>query len=307
MRKFTDWDNISDDEIRIIGDRKSTKPRRSRWVIVPISVLIIGLIVLLSFISINQNQSIEENEAPSLFEPTEEIESLTGEIAEEPRNERFGREVADTVRGFCEIRDTIINDVSLRIFIPHNARASLHLGKLDKADTTIIYAAQAADVRADNGGIVGAFVLKGKPLAWGLSKRGYCAIIDDVVTVGVADNSTLFERATETEGYFFRQYPLVENGTLVDNAPKGKTIRRALCDRRGEIFMVESQSAESFHDFAQALTDLGCDNAIYLVGSSAYGWEVDKEDVKHEFGEDNYYTGRHRAPKNITYIVWMRE
>lgn len=46
MRKFTEWDNIGDDEIRIIGDRKSTKPRR-RWVIVPISVFIIGLIVLL--------------------------------------------------------------------------------------------------------------------------------------------------------------------------------------------------------------------------------------------------------------------
>ena len=125
MRKFTDWDNIGDDEIRIIGDRKSTKPRR-RWVIVPISVFIIGLIVLLSFISIKQYQPIEESEAPSLFEPTEEIESLTDEIAEEPRNERLGREVADTVRGFCELRDTMINDVSLRLFIPHNARATLH-------------------------------------------------------------------------------------------------------------------------------------------------------------------------------------
>ena len=60
MRKFTEGDNIGDDEIRIIGDRKSTKPRRSRWVIVPISVLIIGLIVLLSFISIKQYQPIED-------------------------------------------------------------------------------------------------------------------------------------------------------------------------------------------------------------------------------------------------------
>ena len=48
MRKFTEWDNIGDDEIRIIGDRKSTKPRR-RWVIVPISVFIIGLIVFIVY------------------------------------------------------------------------------------------------------------------------------------------------------------------------------------------------------------------------------------------------------------------
>ena len=34
--------------------------------------------------------------------------------------------------------------------------------------------------------------------------------------------------------------------------------------------MVETTTRESFHDFAQALVDLGADNAIYLVGSSAY-------------------------------------
>ena len=45
---------------------------------------------------------------------------------------------------------------------------------------------QAADIRADNGKIVGAFVLKGDPLSWGLSKRGYCGIIDGKLTVGVA-------------------------------------------------------------------------------------------------------------------------
>lgn len=32
------------------------------------------------------------------------------------------------------------------------------------------------------------------------------------------DNSPLFEAATEKGGYFFRQYPLVDNGVLVDNA-----------------------------------------------------------------------------------------
>jgi len=257
-------------------------------------------------ISKDDSQPTNESKASSPSKATVVAEPTSEDVAEEPRVERLGSEVTDTERGYCERRDTTINDVPLRLFIPHNARASLHLGKLNKADTTIIYTAQAADVRADNGGIVGAFVLRGEPLAWGLSKRGYCAIIDDVVTVGVADNSPLFERATETEGYFFRQYPLVDNGVLVDNAPKGKTIRRALCDRKGEIFMVESLSAESFHDFAQTLVDLGCDNAIYLVGSSAYGWAVDEEGLKHEFGEANYYTGRRRAPKNITYIVWRR-
>jgi hypothetical protein len=178
---------------------------------------------------------------------------------------------------------------------------------MDKNDTTIVYAAQAADERADNGGIVGAFVLKGEPLAWGISKKGYCASINGVVTIGVAENSPLFEQATVHGGYFFRQYPLVSDGQIVENEPKGKSIRRSICDRDGEIFMVETGSKESFHDFSQALVDLGVDQAVYLVGSSAYGWAVDGEGVVHEFGEDNYYKGRRRMPKNTSYIVWRRK
>ena len=65
--------------------------------------------------------------------------------------------------------------------------------------------------------------------------------------------------------------------------------------------------AESLHDFAQALVDLGVDHAVYLVGSSAYGWAIDQEGIRHEFGDNNYYTGRRRMPKNTSYIVWRRK
>ena len=92
----------------------------------------------------------------------------------------------------------------------------------------------------------------------------------------------------------------------IDNEPKGKAIRRAICDRQGEIFMVESGTRESFHDFSQALVDLGVDQAIYLVGSTAFGWAVDESGTIYEFGEDNYYTGRRKMPKNTSYIVWRK-
>jgi hypothetical protein len=176
--------------------------------------------------------------------------------------------------------------------------------KVDREDVNIIYTAEAAFIRADNHAILGAFVLKGEPLAWGLSMRGYCASIDGKVTVGVADNSPLFEEAINRDGYFFRQYPLVDDGKFVANEPKNKSVRRAICERKGEIFMIESLSKESFHDFTQALVDLGVDNAVNLAGSEAYGWAIDSEGVKHEFGTPNFYTGRGRMPKNTNYIVW---
>ena len=42
--------------------------------------------------------------------------------------------------------------------------------------------------------------------------------------------------------------------------------------------VVMSQVPESVHDFAQALVDMNVDNAIYLVGSTSFGYFRDKYD-----------------------------
>ena len=293
---------IRDDQIRIIGEGGKKNPLpRSIWIIILsiLGVIIIGTIVL--FTTKQKEEVVIESieQEPALFEPVK--------LPEPVKPQWIGKDVDSSASGFTEIRDTLINDIPIRIYIPHNAEMSLHIGRMDKEDKEIVYVAQAADIRADNGGIVGAFVLKGEPLAWGLSKKGFCASINGEVTIGVTENSPLFEQATEMGGYFFRQYPLVNNGELVENNPKNKSIRRSICDRQGEIFTVESLSEESFHDFAQSLVDLGVDNAIYLVGSSSYGWATREDGSRHEFGSDDYYAGRRRMPKNTSYIVWRRK
>ena len=309
---MNELEDIRDDQIRVIGSGVRKKPLlRRRWVIVSLLLFAIAVFVLLILLcgGKSRKQSVDEPVAaveevePALFEPVE----VSVELEDDVQTIALGNRADSIAPGYVEFRDTLINDIPLRLFIPHNADMSLHIGKMDYGDTTVVYAAQAADVRADNGGIVGAFVLKGEPLAWGLSKKGYCASINGVVSVGVADNSPLFEQATEQGGYFFRQYPLVSDGVIVENEPKGKSIRRGICDRRGEIFMVETGSAESFHDFSQALVDLGVDHAVYLVGSSAYGWAVNEAGEVYEFGDKNYYGGRRKQPKNTSYIVWRRK
>ena len=177
----------------------------------------------------------------------------------------------------------------------------MFVGKPNENDPSIILAAQAADIRADNKEILGAFVDKGTPLAWGLSKKGFCAIIDGKMTIGTSENSSLFEQATETQGYFFRQFPLVDNGILVENEQKNKSIRKALCSRSGQIFIAATELDESYHDFAQALVDLGVENAISLVGSKyAFGWWIDQDGVKTSFAE-----GWHQF-KMENYVVWRK-
>lgn len=272
--------DIHDDDLRVIGQKKGhqfaeeNKTRKHWWW--SAVVVLICVAASLVFILSGKEENQVQNESGVVFEPMTEVADDSGiELPLLPLGD-----YSDTTltKAYTEhLRDTI-NDIPLDIYIPHNAVPELALGVPDIHDKSIILTTQAADIRADNGKIVGAFVLKGKPLSWGLSKKGYCGIIDGKLTVGVADNSPIFEEATEKGGYFFRQYPLVDNGVLVENEPKGKSIRKALCDRNGEIMVVMSQTPESFHDFAQALVDLKVDNAIYLVGSSSFGYFRDRYD-----------------------------
>lgn len=271
--------DIHDDELRVIGQNRTfhtsdnTKPKRYWWWIA--AVLLVCGIIASVFLFSGKDEEVSESEIV-VFEPMTKSED--DPVAEESLAPLGYYSDTTLTKAYTEhLRDTI-NDIPLDIYIPHNAVPELVLGVPDIHDKSIVLTTQSADIRADNGKIVGAFVLKGRPLSWGLSKKGYCGIIDGKLNVGVADNSPLFEEATEKEGYFFRQYPLVDNGVLVENEPKGKSIRKALCDRNGEIMVVMSQTPESFHDFAQALVDMKIDNAIYLVGSTSFGYFRDRYD-----------------------------
>lgn len=289
-------EDIQDDELRVIGHSEGAVNDSGKKTWLYILAAFLGLIVLGVIIWALFIHKDALDDVPGVFEPENTV-SLDSVVTEKILP--LGDYSDTTSRAFTEHIEMIINDIPLDIYIPHNARASLLIGTPDMSDKGIVLAMQAADIRADNGKINGAFVLAGEPLAWGLSKKGYVAIIDDRITVGVAENSPLFEEATEKGGYFFRQYALVDNGVLVENTPKNKAIRKAICDRNGEIFVVISSSQESFHDFAQALVDLQVDNAVYLVGSDSYGYFRDRFDHFVQLSEK-----RSGGYKYENYIKW---
>ena len=267
-------DNIQDDELRVLGKPSPEEPKKKgfKWYYAVAILLIISGVIFAAV----RLFDVQRNEIVPDFYETELSDTIA--MSETiPVMEKLG-DYTDSSKAYTEHLEMTVNDIPLDIYIPHNAKPRLFIGTPDLNDKNIIFTTQAADIRADNGKINGAFVLAGEPKAWGLSKKGYCGIIDGKITIGVAANSPLFEEATETGGYFFRQYPLVDNGKLVENEPKGKSIRKAICDRGGEILVVMTQEPESFHDFSQALIDLGASNAVYLVGSVSYGYFRDKFD-----------------------------
>ncbi len=283
-----------DNEVYILGTKESDRkqaPSKKLWLILGgavIALLIIACIVLL------------RHKAPVYyFEPESKPAGVTHNTYNVPADTDTSGKPGVAIKGFIETTEETVNDVPLFVYTPHNAEMSLTVGMPDKADSSIVFVAQAADVRADNQDIVGDFVMAGKHLARGTAKTGFCAVIDGSITIGVGDQTPLLQKAIDTKGYFFRQYPLVKDGMMVENNPKNKAVRRALAIRNNQVIMIESNSLESFHDFAQALADMGVNDAIYLVGSIAYGWYYDQNRQRHEFGIEQDH-----MPQNTSYIVW---
>lgn len=282
--------DINDDEIRIISSgsgRKHDRGHKGRvvWLCVVAAVLIVGVSAIF-FMSAGE-AVVEESSAPI----AEAVESTDSPAA-----------ASDTLLAvipYVARQDTVVDGVKLIILTPENATPSLEMGNEVANDSSVVLMAQAADVRADNGEIAGSFVLRGELISKGEAKAGYCSIVNGVLSVGVADATPALEQALVSDGYFFRQYPLVVGGQVVKNKPKGKALRKALVEMNGGIKVVLSENKVSFLDFSQALVDIGARNAIYLVGGSSYGRYTDADGEVYSFGlKSKGSIGK------VNYLVW---
>lgn len=274
--------DMRDDEIRIISSGSVTRPpRRRRTLYIALAVIFAITAAGLTAWLLSDDAETDEVTIPA----PQPLETATPAAPSTP---------AYTVR-----TDTVVNGVPLSIYTPCNATPLLVIGEAALSDTSAVLVAQAADVRGDNGQIAGAYVVRGELVSKGQAKAGFCSIINGDITVGVADATPMLEEALATEGYFFRQYPLVVAGQLVENKPKGRALRKALAEINGRIHVISSPGRLTFHDFSQALVDLGARNAIYLVGASSSGFYVDAQGLRTDF------TTYAPSPyENINFIVW---
>ncbi|MBD5502105.1 MAG: phosphodiester glycosidase family protein [Lachnospiraceae bacterium] len=284
---------ISENEIRIISvkepERHNNKKKHTfrLWFLVILGVLILGCVVFgLTRDADSDNGSFIEETYDTVIDSEPHI---------------IKNETTPGIEGFTIGRDTTLNKKELLILTPEIARPRLIIGNELLNNPNIILATQAADVRGDNGQIAGTFVLNGELISKGEAKAGFCSITDGELTIGVADATPMLEQALTEDGYFFRQYPLVVGGQIVENKPKGKAIRKALAEIGGRTCVVMSKERLTFQDFSQLLVDMGVRNAIYLVGSSSYGFYVNEDGNKILTGE---------KPKseleNVNYIIWEK-
>ena len=295
INKHNDTPDILDDEIRIISSYHyqlssgGPEPRIPWWGLAAVAIIIVLALALVFTIR-----------STSAYEDDEMGEVQITETSQPAVVEDSTLEVVEATVPYTSLTDTIISGRRLTILQPHNAVAKLVIGdSILDADGPVLVA-QAADVRRDNGQIVGAYVINGEMKSRGKSKSGFCAMINNEITIDVAQTTPLLERATEENGFFFRQYPLVYEGEVIENKPKNLSQRKALAILNDEVVVVLSHDKLSFPDFSQTLVNLGVKKAIYLTGSSAYLKARLEDGHTYEFGK--------RATKsyaNSNYIFWQ--
>lgn len=299
MNKDIIQDTMSDDDIRILGggyqQNKNTNktPKRKFSSDVDKKKLLIAALFILIFIILGIFAYL-------IFSKPEKTSLKQGIDAIDSTNVYSEKSVVNTMKqkSVLHIQDTTVNDIPLQIFAPKGCQISLHMGPMLKEEN-IMLQVQAADIRSDKDLPVGAFVYNGELIAKGHSKYGFCAIIGEDVTLGRQLETTLFERAVEENGSFFRQYSLVSSGQLISIPPKGKSLRKALCLRNGELQVIITKDKESYHDFSQALVDLGIEEAISLVGGTSHMmYKNEKGEIVRLVDKSNKYF------QSENYLIW---
>ena len=260
----------SDNEIQVLG--QPTKRSRKKWIwLIPLSLIGGILFVWVLLCTFPQENIVDLRDFKTELNVTVKGEPMF-------------------IESGIEHYSVVENDVSMYVFHMIDMTAELNTDARQYTDDTECFIMQAADIRKDNGKFVGDFVLNGKRLSSGKRKKGYCAIIDGKITIGMSDTDDVMNRCIEKGGSFFRQYPLVSNGIMQENELKGKSIRRALALKGDKLYVFETEYRESMHDFAEALQDIGVTEAISLVGGNKaymYWWQDNELYESYDLSEVN--------------------
>ena len=279
-------DDIGENEIRIIGsqpEQPTSKRRNKKWWI---AIIVVALLLLCAALWI----FVGHKDRQGLVNQTE-----VGMKVDTPALER---------PSYVDIADTIINNVSLRRFIPINAKPKLVMGVIKEIPQQYILGAMAADFGLYKGKyqVVGGFIYHGDMISYSKSKYGFCALLKDTVVIGNALSTSYFEQAIEEKGDFFRQHALVADGKVVNSViARTNALRRSLCRLTdGRICIIDTDMSVSFDSFSEALCQYGVRDAIALMGSgAAVRWAVDEAGRRYIAGADEY-----DFPEVVNYIVW---
>ena len=302
-------ENITDDEIRLIGRKPTMTPKKKRTLILIGVIVAIALLLVILLMLLRQNEKTEE------IVKTAATQTGSQQNADEPQNSVLEADItrsttADSATFSIDISDTVVDGIKLRRFMPGNVVAEL--AKYDSTlvnDSSVVFLTQAANIRGNDFKIIGDFVLKGDALeSVTTTVKGFCAILGRDVILGKDDTATTIylDSAKIKKGYFFRQTTYVKGGEPMTFGNEAKSFRRAICSlnkKSNQLLVIESLDKVTMQEFANALSNHQVVNAVGLIGS----FILDEWYRKPDGERVQLFTNNNSPNPNRNYLIFRKK
>lgn len=202
--------------------------------------------------------------------------------------EKLQRPVKKEIPEVVMTSDSILG-VAMDFYAIHGLKASIEFEEPDTADTSVFLYSRCADHTAD-GRYLGSLVAQGVEKQNDRSRLGYMAMADGNMVIGISRSEKVKDYVLERGGSFFRQFILVSNGMIPSRFfLHGKVERRAIGRINDQIYFIATRHKETLWDFADALSEYGFIDAIYITGGADYVFYRDRDGVKHDIGNPAEY------------------
>lgn len=263
--------NFSDDDIQFLGGedyKPSIVPNTSKWkrliskryvfaTIASVVVLTFGFLAIKYYYK--HYYWAVDFDYPLSRSCRQIIDDLQKSISEKNQNNSFK---VDSIDG-----------VPMHMLDLKGLKAEIAEQIPSDSDSTVVLVTQAWDYYLDDNKqyhYLGEFIKDGKQIRNGKGRAGFVMITDKGWQIGISQSDSITDYVIGQHGSMFRQFALVSAGQicLKQFALKGKVHRRALARKPGysTAFYIETLNKESLYDFAEALSDYGFVDAIYLTG-----------------------------------------
>lgn len=253
--------------------KSSPAKRRSYWRIAGMAVIIILLLLLLAGGLFIYRYPSLRSEMPVSVTDAENIAKLETPFTPD-------------VTGVEAVSDSVLG-VAFDMYPLAGLAASLESALPDTADTSLVLFCRSADYRSDNT-VIGSMAIDGNIIPdndfYIKSRAAYLAISPQgLPVIGVSYNNKVMEHVAGMGGSFFRQFPLLSDGTLPVIFPLRGKVERAAIGRMEDdrLFYILTRHKETMYDFADALREYGFMDAMYVTGGNAYSFYRDTNGVAH--------------------------
>lgn len=216
----------------------------------------------------------------------------------------------DTIAGVTMTSDSILG-VALNFYELQGLKAEVSFTEPDSTDQSVYMYSRCSDHTSfDAEGkmhYLGSLVAEGKEIEDDLSRRGYCAMANGNIVIGISRSEKVKDYVIEQQGSFFRQFILVSNGVLPSRFYlHGKVERRGLGRIGNKLYLIETRHKETMWDFADALREYGFIDAIYITGGANYSFYRTADGTVHTMGNDTTFDTQFKGKDIIPWLVFKK-